>query len=375
MSGKYFTQDMLQTFIDRVHNNALAVVGNLRERSGISAARLFALLAMPGVSTVEISQRLMRPDNPPCGQDGYLGERIKDLLCRVGDGPDEGARRLLNRPLLVDAAIDISDWLLVVAPFADIRDRYTGAFLSAGQMLSQSVDGKPFASSGGQEILKNLLMTIDAATASYSLYYGDITARATLDALGLETTDQMNDSEKAKILDLRKRARILLSNNSFLAENVATLLLRDKYGSKSANGKRVNVNPVSKQGYETALEYAIANKQDRFYMLNLLFGEDLEFSADDKTGTIFLSVAWSDVGERIYAPLPTPEMFMAGRLSYPPQMSRLAEVKNRILERLLDYRFISGLKPEEQQDVAGLVARAEKGPSPRLAAAPFVRSR
>jgi hypothetical protein len=218
-------------------------------------------------------------------------------------------------------------------------------------------------------------MTIDAATASYSLYYGDITARATLDALGLETTDQMNDSEKAKILDLRKRARILLSNNSFLAENVATLLLRDKYGSKSANGKRVNVNPVSKQGYETALEYAIANKQDRFYMLNLLFGEDLEFSADDKTGTIFLSVAWSDVGERIYAPLPTPEMFMAGRLSYPPQMSRLAEVKNRILERLLDYRFISGLKPEEQQDVAGLVARAEKGPSPRLAAAPFVRSR
>jgi hypothetical protein len=149
-SGKYFTQDMLQTFIDRVHNNALAVVGNLRERSGISAARLFALLAMPGVSTVEISQRLMRPDNPPCGQDGYLGERIKDLLCRVGDGPDEGARRLLNRPLLVDAAIDISDWLLVVAPFADIRDLIQAHFCRRGRCFHNLSTVSPLPVLGGR---------------------------------------------------------------------------------------------------------------------------------------------------------------------------------------------------------------------------------
>ena len=64
------------------------------------------------------------PNQVPCGAQGALGTRLSNLLC-ADSGPDNGALFLLRRPMLVDGAISVSNWVMVVARFADIRDPLT----------------------------------------------------------------------------------------------------------------------------------------------------------------------------------------------------------------------------------------------------------
>jgi hypothetical protein len=57
------------------------------------------------------------------------------------------------------------EWLLVVAPLADIRPPHTG-FMTAKEMLAAASGDQRLFTSGGREILTNLLMGDPSAGAS-----------------------------------------------------------------------------------------------------------------------------------------------------------------------------------------------------------------
>jgi hypothetical protein len=117
------------------------------------------------------------------------------------------------------------------------------------------------------------------------------------------------------------------------------------------------MNPASIQAYKTAVDYAVSNKADRFNLLSVLFGADLVFSVDDAKGLVMVKLSDRN-GTPINAQLPTPEFLLAGRLSYPPKMTELITMRQRIMERLLDYDFVAGRSADEQADMSVLVAHA-----------------
>ncbi|KYK43913.1 hypothetical protein A1D31_37425 [Bradyrhizobium liaoningense] len=344
-SGKFYKKDALRAFIDGVHTPAVSIIDDFRARKGIPPWRLFALLNDPSSSATEISDRVSMsgPQKPPCGADGVLGDRLQRLLCGAVLGPDNAAMFLLRKPMLIDGAVDVSSWVMTVARFADIRDPNSGDFWKTDELLHAASQNR--LGSGGKEIMLSLLMAVDAAVASYSMYYGDIAAQAVFDAL---TTAQSTDAQaEARRVALQKAATTLVNANGYLASNVALIKLRAKH------------TPTSVQAYRTALDHARTQKDDRFHLLNALFGSELKFSSD-ASGKLFLEIAVKDDNKSVVATLPTPEILLNGRISYPPRMAELISTRTRIIERILDYQFLETRPASDRAEVATLVARAER---------------
>lgn len=325
-------------------------MADLLDRNKVSWALALDRLAAPVARVEDAVGRVTSasPGAQPCGTTGYLLARLQPLVCSGtgGEGPDLKALKLLSTPLLVEFSIDFADWMLSVSRMVDTLDDDDVFFLTADQILSQAKDpmsGPP----AGRALVQEALRVLDLSIASYGILYGDLAARAALDALqGAKPGDEARTTAA-------ERARLVLQQNSYLAANTTMLLLREHYAEQRGIGL---IDRPSSTGYRTALALATAVPSNPSPPLRALFGEDLAFDVapEAEGGRVRLQLA-----EDVMVPLPGVSEFMEGRFSFPPRFVAMLAQRERLFDRLMDYRFYESIGEEVRASVAALVGTLE----------------
>jgi hypothetical protein len=155
-------------------------------------------------------------------------------------------------------------------------------------------------------------------------------------------------------------SRVLLNANSYLASNVAMLWLHNRYGTRDATGQFTPLDP-SRIAYRTAVHYAASGNTNPTILLDGLFvgpnNGRFEFTIDAVKQQVFVTLA-GEGDKKVKAPLPGPEMFVAGQFVYPPRMLRLLRQRERVGERLADYDLFVSVKPELRPALAEAIVRS-----------------
>lgn len=132
-----------------------------------------------------------------------------------------------------------------------------------------------------------------------------------------------------------------LRRNPFLAANVVQLLLEDRYTARTAGrGRRQRSLTWYGRAYEMTLTERVAGVRP----LEMAFGDDLSF-ARGAAGPQLRVRANSEV---VAIDLPPPGAFVAGQLRLPPRYYELLATRNRLAERLYEYRMLDGLSVSER---------------------------
>lgn len=268
--------------------------------------------------------------------------QLYQLMCDGrGGSPDAQAKRLLSRPLLADVALDISEWVMVIAQLSDIFDN--GAFYATFEEFLDASD----SGSKGHLMIQRSLGMIDLVIASYNQMYGGLTAKGVISAL--DAIHDADDSNRADRFAEATAAIRLLRNNPYLAENVATLMLDRSYDTtrRSAGDPK----PPNEDVYRFSWSFAENTgdlAEDRGLMLEGLFkGLSLVFSEEGEP-KLHLQVA----EEAIDIPFPAPDQFSNGRLVFPPRYYALLRMRDRLVDRLYDYDILSVIDDQERADFA-----------------------
>jgi hypothetical protein len=401
-TGKYYNQDDLKNFIDNIHKPSLWVMGFYASRSRLPWARVLDLLASPSPTVHGLRAKLAKKYDPeaPCttagGSPGYLStDRLQGLLCTQLNRADRAAWYLLSQPMVVDNAIDLADWMLLLSRLSSVYDEQEQRSLNIAEILLAAQEPGHLAS--GRNVVRDARMMLDAATASFGLIYGDLMAEAIVDLLKSKPETAQTADRNAKLLALAKiqvkvttkgpppnaskpkpaiadniehedlvndlerleDAKRLLRANPYLARNVALLMMRDHYGLGNNDGTFRHVPPRAIT-YRTAYDFAVASPENPGFLLSGLFDINLDFSLGTD-GTLQLTLADNtDPSKRIFAKVPTPEMFVAGQLVYPPRMLNLLRQRERVGERLAEYDVLSGLPEDQQRALVSAVARKDQ---------------
>lgn len=355
---KYWSKETLRSYIEDTFTPLLSLVEAERVREGLAPGQLAALLALPSPTIADYAPRLVaaKAASNPCTDVPYASEGIGlRIICNSAVNHDAAAQGLLTTPMVFDGALSITNWLLLISRFAEIRDPITGNFLNEEQILTGTSRSK-----AGRTIVENCTLIIDAAVVGNALLYSDFTASAFLHALEAPVAEGQ-DAELAR-QDAREKALALLSKNAILANNVARLALRVRY-------ERLSDLP------------AIANSEDFYYgllprsadpiarqtsadLLKRVFGNDLSFEYDEADGQ--MKVRLDSIGPPIgngddltvSVALPTSRQFATGELSWSQQMQSLIHMRDVLTERLLDYRVSAAMTAETAAPLGAAIARA-----------------
>jgi hypothetical protein len=329
---------------------------DLLERYGLSGPRGVELLISPGGSYKDLGNRIkMISSGGACGMSGYLQGRVQRLLCAPETTPEVAAATLINTPIVIDAGLAVSEWLIAASRFGDLLDQKKGEFIAKDDVLKYARSAAT-GESPGHDILEKTLSVLDAATSGYSLVYGDLTARAIGDVLfGPPPTDVNKAKHKE---ELAKQALPMLRQNPFLAANVVMIVLHDRFHARSGVSPEQAPSEIT---YRTAYEFALDTQADPGLMLRGMFGDDLKFVVDREKRRVQLNLSGSDKPDEItLGALAEPTQFVSGRFIYPRRMTELARLRERVWERLADYAAFSNLTSKETEAAVLAVARAEK---------------
>lgn len=377
--GNDLTKSDLEKYEIR-YLDARTVLVHMLARRQLPISYALLLLSHPSISANKSAARFSIPTKLPCGVDGFLEPSLEYLLCRsVSDdeGPDATAFKVLERPLTADGALAIGNWMLVASRFADFKKPREPGFYSPKELLG-AAPGTSF-STAGREILNNMIRVVDVAVASQAIIYGDVMARAVADAVvapfspdqGLEADLKANAGAACR----------LLKKNPYLAHNVLMFTLHDRM--RKQFGTQLSEEMLARR-YGRALDLtfrridylytkypiiadSIVKNHNLFAMLDFdlrdAFGPNMSFGYPLKDEKRQISVTNFNWGGRCDGPglevqMPTPEMFHDGLLNYPPQVDKLAQLRHRLVERVLDYDFFLPLTEQEKQRVAVALLRA-----------------
>ena len=355
------TKETLRSFVQDIYTPASALLGMELEGERLSWATAMAWLAAPGtaVSTKTGNAPSPSPDGPAlasCAEDGPLRQaRLYRLLCSDGD-PERSARQLLSSPMVTETAVSLAEVLLVASRLLDIRDQANTTWVPRDELAgwAASHDGV-----GGRSVVTDTLMVLDAVVANYTVAYGELTARGMLRAL--QARQAATGADAASRAIAADAARKLAAANGYLAANAAMILLWERYmgGATAGHPEKVSDTLVA---YRAALAFARSPDQvNRFELLHDLFGDDLVFDYDAAADRALLVLDPGSVPvERVVARLPTPEMFEAGRLIYPPRMAELQHERERVIDRLLDYNGLHGRSSAELSAFVAALGRTDR---------------
>jgi len=233
-----------------------------------------------------------------------------------GTDPSGVARDLLSTPLNTDILLDIADWLTVVGQLADIYDNNADRFAESIEAVAE-VPGV----SHGQEITRKLADMMTLAVAYHTRNHGGLTALAVAE----DIREGRADSRHTRIL----------TNNPYLAENTANVLLhlirgRWDFGVDTSR-------PSFASRYMQAYLHALGDTEDRFEPLYALFGRKYPFGLTATKGDVGLVLSIDK--QEIVIPLPAPMRLAEGTFVFPPRREVLLARRERLVERYLDYQF------------------------------------
>jgi len=252
--------------------------------------------------------------------------------------------KLLEKPLAVEFAISIADWMLVVSRFIDIRDQTADSWVKPEDMLAFASRDK---NSPGKGMVEDTQRMLDVAIASYALLSGDLTALAVLEALTapVEIFANAENARKARY----QRAVYLFKHDDVLAANVGMLYLHKRFFE--TQGAEVADVPGAGLLYNHASTFALDASTGalRFTQLQAQFGKETRFVADDSASFVseIRVIIADDGGEVLSTPLPPPTLFHAGQLVYYERFARLFAKRDLVAERILDYEAFACRDKEE----------------------------
>lgn len=351
-SGKYHPKSALEAFLTGVHTPTVDILSEFLERRKVPWSYALQLMALPAPTVKETDDRVVKiPDKKePCGSNGYVLERLQRSVCFSADGPENAANRILSTAMLADTALIISDWILVNARGADILDQTNNQFIPPSEVLKSS--GR--LSGAGAQMTRDALTIVDAAMTTYSVLYGDVTARAVVDILN--EGPGKNDAEENLRVQRIERARSLLASNGYLAANVATLLLHDRWNVLDQDGKK---SPPSRHAYRAALDYALSSKVNPTWLLEGLFSGSMEFVAEHDTQRVLVTLVGTG-DKRVQVPLRGVEAFIEGQLVFPPRMISLLRRRAQLVDRVIDYTIFTKLPLNQRETLALLIGRSAR---------------
>jgi len=349
---KYFSPSALQRYIETVHEPSLEILATWASVHKRPWSQIFLALCFPRSSILE----------PVDWENAeYLKSRGSQLLTWGNNDAEATARGLLSEPMIPDAALEVSEWIIAASRFADLQDRSDAHFLEPSELVAYAARVGPSESTGESLIRENLLV-VDSAIANYSLRYSDVLARAiTYVLFEMPADDEKTQKRRQR---MRSSAMSLLENNEALRSNVLMTILHARYGAYSSGSVKA---PVSEAVYRRAWNESRRTTGPPHRrgagLFQGLFGGDLQFKIDTNGRTTVMLV---EEGERsVWAEMPSPAVFSAGRVEYPDTLYRLLRLRERLIERLLDYDSIHFIKDERQRLQSTLaLANAAKVPSP-----------
>lgn len=327
----------LQRFENDIFNPARIFFNrSVADTNSPDMASHFAMLTRPMSTTDEwragTEQIRMHPFK--CYDVKNPNLRHGQLLCRSGQSANQTAVNLLARPILADVVNDISDWVLIMSQFADIRDQSKGEWLTYSALFELAAEDKlPLGKAAGEDLIQKSISVVDVAIASYALTYGPTTASKVLD----EMLDSGANAEQAFQL---------ASNNSFLRANIAQILLERRY--KNSQSSLTGGKP-KESVYRTSYGMAVSGIDAPFFLIKGLFGEDLEyFVAEDGTPMFGLNTKHG----KLEMELPATSAMIEGRLHWPPRYYELLATREQLADRLFNYKLLDGLDPSYREGAA-----------------------
>lgn len=346
-SEEFYSKSDLQHYIDAIHRPAVLLMSDLLERNKLPWSLALDRLAAPASRIGDTSKRLttLTDGQQPCGNGGFLLKRMQPFVCGLSfdESPENKAFNLLSKPMMVEFSLDFADWMLIVSRMVDTLDQSAGGiFMTADQLLEKAKDPNSNFRAG-YALVEDALRLLDLSIASDSMLYSDLAARAALDALHSKKTDNAATLAKAE------NARLLLKENSYLAANVAMILLRERYAT--TQGMSIQDAP-SPTAYSAALNVAVATPSDPSLMLKHLFGNDLSFDIEPQGGRVHLKLA-----DEVMVPMPEVNEFVQGKFYYPPRFVAMLMKREQLSERLADYDFYQGISDDQRASVANLISR------------------
>lgn len=338
----------LEQFIEGTHAPALRLLRSAVDKQKWTWAMAFAQLSQPAGRASDAQLRGSTGERTlPCGPKGFLLARTQPMLCGGASATteDQKAYTLLAVPVVDDFAIEFGQWMLVVSRIADITNQLDSAkTMDASELMRAIQAGQPFET--GRDMIGKAQRMTDYSIAAATMLTGDIMARAVLDALMSEAS---GDATRA---ELANDARSLLKGNGYLANNVVMLLLHDRLaeGRKRLGGRLPTI------AYRVALDFAASRKDPatRFGPLEELFGTvtPMAFEIDSTTQRPSLRLT-----PEVLAALPGPHELDEGRMAYPPRVTELLRMQERLTERQLDYDFVRTISEASRYDVLAHISR------------------
>ncbi len=316
---------------------------NIESNEDLKYANEFAKLARPVGTTDEWRAGLEHASKNPfdCNDNSGPDARIGLLLCAQGDqASDMAASRLLQTPILADVINDIANWVLVMAQLADVRDQKTGEFVRYEDLLSNAEAELDEGSSTGELMVEAAISVLDLGIASYAMLYGPDVAALLLEDLKAGGTAATSAVQ-------------LANANPFLGQNMTQLFLEERYEAEFPHEGRPR---PSKTTYRAAYDLASRDQPGQFLLLQGLFGTDLEFALNERAEpTLVLSAD----DQKVLVPLPAPGEMSAARLSWPSRYYELLATRERLADRLISYRLLDDIEPDEQTYMTRLMTRPE----------------
>ncbi|MBX5201040.1 hypothetical protein [Rhizobium sp. NZLR1] len=308
---------------------------------GVDPATGLSLLSTPAPSLAALDEQLktFRSNALQCYSGSERDKRFYPLIC--GDqnaAPGEKANFLLQRAVLADFADDIAQWIVLISQMADLYDQQDQRIYTSIPDLLQHNGG----SGVGRDLVAKAVVILDLAISSYDQTYGGIPAKGAVKVLDETTVSSgVDDTWPSKVKVIK-----LLLQNSYLAQNVATVLLNSHRKDKNS--------PLDASIYRLAYEYAERSAAHNDFLLTGLFDSTLVFTVN-ADGVPCLHLAAADAS--IDIPLPPPTQLVEGRFVFPQRFFKLLATRDLLVDRLFDYAVLDETPQMPGEAVAAALVR------------------
>lgn len=321
-------KDEAQLFREQVVSPATTIVLGWAARNGVGDADLLQLQAghIEDVNDLDGVLALVGTDwSFSCPDGGLDVEDVSEvhsaagLLCYQGREPGAVATGLVTEALSVDVLLDISDWITVLAPIADTyqfnpqpgQNRFARTLPELATRTNPPYLGKI--------LTRNMIDLTTLGISFQNRVYGGLTAHAVAEDIYEGRADA--------------RHRILLSQNPYLSENVAMLIMSRTRG-EVLQSREEQSGPGLEPRYVQAIVHGRSDADYALEPLSALFDDQLQFATNDEGRAV---ITLDIDGEPLTLRLPGPRHLVEKRFVTPPTYAALRESQVALIDRYADY--------------------------------------
>jgi hypothetical protein len=388
--GAVFTQDDLKKFLEELYQPTIAVVDSSWDQDWGAKSTLLAMLGDPAPNLSSLEQKLevlatakstAKPFHA-CSAPTILSLRLRSLLCvdkRYADAiipaamsnkeEIQAAKRtaaFFGEPMIRDQLPWLAQWTGLVARPYDFWTGTGNTYYSPSDLLRDKGSPK------GRDVIWSLLSLLDVAIAQQAVLHGDVTTKVIYDLAWDKVGNHPIGLEKGLPKEQTAAVKLLMNeNNPWLGKNVLLMALHDSLLLRDGTDVSPSVpyekamailDSVMAESEGTSDEAKKAIQTDNYkkiqeaeFFLRGMFklAADAHLKIEDKDdgfGGRVRKVLFVFGSFRLE--MPSASDFATLRLSYPPSLVSLVQVRDVMVDRFVDYDLLNGLPADQKQRVA-----------------------